>query len=294
MFKKSFSIISILFLFLILVFSVSAQKKKPKTNTKKVPSTQAKATPTPEETPTPEKKNSRPADENSEGEENEKPEAGKKNSKPENSNSGKTVKQAKSKSVYFYEFSRPEFNVEKIFIEHDENGKGTIRFSKKFYDEEISDPIALSPAYSEKIKTIWQNLNFLDSTENYQYEKDYSHLGNMKFTMKKDGRERTTEFNWTTNKDAKALSDEYRKIGNKYVWIFDINLSRENQPLESAKLMDALDSQIRRDEIADLEQMIPFLKELSDDERMPLISRNHAARIVKEIEKKMEKEKEEN
>ncbi len=294
MLQKSFSKIFIVFLFLSLGIAVSAQRKTRKPTPKKPTSTQAKPTPTPEATPTPEKKNSRPADENSEVEENIKPEPGKKNSKKETPNSSNSVKPIKSKSVYFYEFSRPEFNVEKVFIEHDENGKGTIRFMKKFYDEEISDPIALSPANLERVKTLWQNLNFLDSTENYQYEKDYSHLGNLKFIMKKDGRERTTEFNWTTNKDAKALADEYRKIGNQYIWIFDINVSRENQPLESAKIMDALDSQIRRDEIADPEQMIPFLKELEDDERMPLISRNHAARIIKEIEKKIAKKKEEN
>lgn len=291
MLQKTFSKILFLFLFLSLGIAVFAQRKNRKT-TEKPTSTKAKTTPTPEESPTPEKKNSRPADDNSEVQGDIKPEAGKKNSKPENSNSGKIVKQTKSKSVYFYEFSRPEFTVEKIFIEHDENGKGTIRFVKKFYDdEEISDPITLSPANLEKIKTLWQNLNFLESNENYQYEKDYSHLGNLKFTIKKDGRERTTEFNWTTNADAKALADEYRKIGNQYIWMFDINLSRENQPLESAKIMEALDSQIRRDEISDPEQMIPFLKELSDDERIPLISRNHATRIVKEIEKKMAKKK---
>jgi hypothetical protein len=35
--------------------------------------------------------------------------------------------------------------------------------------------------------------------------------------------------------------------------------------------------------------MIPFLKELSDDERIPLISRNHAAKLIKQIEKTVEK-----
>jgi uncharacterized protein (UPF0147 family) len=35
--------------------------------------------------------------------------------------------------------------------------------------------------------------------------------------------------------------------------------------------------------------MILILKELSNDERIPLIARNHATRIIKEIEKKAEK-----
>jgi uncharacterized protein (UPF0147 family) len=49
--------------------------------------------------------------------------------------------------------------------------------------------------------------------------------------------------------------------------------------------MDALDSLIKRNEISDASQMLPFLKELSSDERLPLIARNHAARIIKTMEK---------
>lgn len=285
MLKKSLFTVFITFLFLTLVISVFAQRKNRKPPAKKTASTEVKTTPAPEETPLPEKKNSRPT----ESEDQAKPEPTKKNSKTEPEKVTAPTNQKQLKSVYFYEFSRPEFTVEKIFIEHDENGKGTISFMKKYYDEAVSDPISLSQATLEKLKTIWQNLNFLDSTEDYQYEKDYSHLGNMKFTMRKDGKERTAKFNYTTNLEAKALADEYRRISNQYIWIFDINLARENQPLESAKMMDLLDSQIRRNEIADPEQMLPFLKQLSDDERMPLISRNHAARIVKDVEKKMAK-----
>ncbi len=277
-----------------LAFSAAAQKKNRKPTAKKTAAVQTKTTVKQEEIPVPEKKNSRPIDENSQSEENIKPEPGKKNSKSGTPKTVITAKQTKPNPVYFYEFSRPEFTISHIYIEHDESGKGTIRFMKKYYDEEILDPIALSADALERVKTLWQNLNFLDSTENYQYEKDYSHLGNLKFTMKKGGRERTIGFNWTTHPDAKALADEYRKIGNQYIWMFDINLSRENQPLESAKIMNSLDSQIKRDEIADPVQLIPFLKQLSDDERIPLISRNHATRIVKEIEKKMAKKKDEN
>jgi len=195
------------------------------------------------------------------------------------------TKPTENAPVYFYEFSQPNFLVSKIFIEHDENGKGKITFLKQSFAETISDPLQLSPETLERVKNIWNALNFLDSTENYQYVKDYSHLGTMKFTVKKDGRERTSTFNWTDNKDAKALADEYRKIGNQFIWIFDISVARENQPLETPRMLDALDALIKRGEISDAAQMIPFLKELSDDERIPLITRNHALRLIQKIEK---------
>lgn len=205
--------------------------------------------------------------------------------KPAASENDKKTEIAAEKPIYFYEFSRPDFNLSNISIEHDENGAGKITFLKKYVDENITDPIKISPKALERIKKIWQSLNFLEADENYQYEKDYSHLGNVKFSVIKDRRTRTTKFNWTTNTDAKALADEYRKITNQFVWMFDINLARENQPLEAPKVMNMLNIYLKRDEISDPVQLVPFLKNLSDDERIPLIARNKATKIIGEIEK---------
>jgi len=284
MLQKNFSRILFGLIFLSSLFSVSAQTKRQtaKKPVKKVAQTKPQ---TVEETPAQPapKKNSRPE------ESSENPlEPAKKNIQTEKTNARPDATK-ENPSIYFYEFSQPNFLISKLLIEHDESGKGKITFSKQSFDEAITDPIQLSPVALERIKAVWQALNFLDSTENYQYEKDFSHLGNMKFTMKKDGRSREAKFNWTDNKDAKNLTDEYRRIGQQYVWIFDISVARENQPLEAPRLMDTLDSLIKRNEISDAAQMIPLLKELSNDERIPLIARNHATRIVKEIEKKAEK-----
>jgi hypothetical protein len=196
---------------------------------------------------------------------------------------------SQTKPIYFYEFSKPEFTVSKINIEHDENGTGNITFQKKDVAEPIIEPLQLSPATIERVKAIWRALNFLDSTENYQTVRDYSNLGAMKFTMKRDGRTREATFNWTDNKDAKSLADEYRKIGQQFVWVFDINVARENQPLDAPRLLDALDSLIKRKEISDAAQMIPLLKELSVDERLPLIARNRSTKLAEKIEKSEQK-----
>jgi hypothetical protein len=67
--------------------------------------------------------------------------------------------------------------------------------------------------------------------------------------------------------------------------MFDFNLARTNQPLETPKLVDSLDSLINRNEISDPHQLLPFLTAISNDERVPLIGRNRAAKIVQKIEK---------
>lgn len=278
-------------LFLMVMLTVAGlsfgQAKKRQTTTKKPTKQAVKPTPTPIQTTQPAeqenvktqtKKNERPG-----------------TNEPQKANQNTTKNSINVENpVYFYEFAQPNFLVTKIFIEHDEAGKGKITFMKRDFEEAVSDPFQLSPAALEKIKTAFEALKFLDSTENYQdAERNYSHLGDVKLKIKKDGRERTAAFNWTQNENAKLLMDEYRRIANQFVWIFDINLARANQPLEAPGLMDALDGYIRRNEISDPPQMIPFLTKLSNDERIPLIARNHATRLIKEIEKKAEKEKEE-
>lgn len=79
--------------------------------------------------------------------------------------------------------------------------------------------------------------------------------------------------------------DEYRRLANQIVWTFDFNLARSNQPLETPKLVDSLDSLLKRNEISDPQQMLPFLTAISNDERVPLIGRNRAVKLVKQIEK---------
>jgi hypothetical protein len=287
---KSFRF-TILFLMVILtVTGLSLGQAKKRNTTKKTVKQTVKPTPTPtqatqtveqkETVKTETKKNERPANEAQKANQNSITNSSKNSINVEN-------------PVYFYEFAQPTFYVTKVSIEHDETGKGKITFMKKDFEEPVSDPIQLSPAALEKVKTAFEALKFLDSKENYQdEERNYAHLGELKLKIKKDGRERIAAFNWTQNKDAKLLMDEYRRISNQYVWIFDINLARQNQPLEAPGLMDALDGYIRRNEISDPPQMIPFLTKLSNDERIPLIARNHATRLIKEIEKKAEKEKE--
>ncbi|MGI8788570.1 MAG: hypothetical protein ACR2HG_12505 [Pyrinomonadaceae bacterium] len=281
MFQTKFSKILICLLLLILTFSVSAQKRK--TGKRK---TIVNSAPPKTETPTVEEANAAAADKK-----NVRPDASGEQTSNQMAKTNSRPVAAKDNPVYFYEFSQPAFDISKINIEHDENGKGVITFQKKDLNEPITDPLQLSPATLDRLKNARTALNFLDSNENYQTVKDYSNLGTMTFTMKKDGKSREAKFNWTENKNAKALADEYRKIGQQFIWVFDISVARENQPLDAPRLLDALDALIRRDEISDAAQMIPLLNELADDERIPLIARNHAAKLVKQIEKKQENKK---
>ncbi len=252
-----------------LASTADAQDKKNKLLRPPVQPTVVVAQPTPEKATTPGKRNGRPPG----GEGSAKPGV------------------LPAASTHFYEFTRPGFTYGRIVIEHNDQGKGTISFLKDGHDEIITDPIQLSAVTVAKLASVLTELNFLNSVEEYQFQRDFSHMGNVSFTLRRDGRARTVKYNWTDNAAAKALMDEYRRIGNEYTWKFEILLARENFPLQTPGLMDAIDGYIKRNEISDPANLLPFLTELSNDERLPLMARNRATKLIDGIRKSKEVKK---
>ncbi len=186
---------------------------------------------------------------------------------------------------YLYEFKQPDFAVSHIVISHDASGKGRINFEKGLTSPVIEEPIELSPAALGRILSDWTALNFLESTENYQSERQFAHLGTMRLEMELDSRKRSVEFNWTRNKIAFDLANEYRRVADQAVLVFDISVARESQRLNMPKLMEEIELQLKRNGLSDPHKLIPLLKDISADEHVPLIARNHALRLIKKIEK---------
>jgi hypothetical protein len=187
---------------------------------------------------------------------------------------------------FSYEFTQPQFYIRHILIKHDESGHGEITFHRINEETPYTEPLELSAAATERISALWHGLRFLDSTEEYQSPRQYPHLGTMHLRMEQDSRKRTAEFNWTNNKDASSLVNEYRRAADQAILVFDLSIARENQPLNSPKLLDQMESMLKRNALSDPQQLVPLLKEITGDEHLPLISRNHAARLLKQIEKK--------
>ncbi len=49
--------------------------------------------------------------------------------------------------------------------------------------------------------------------------------------------------------------------------------------------MDQLETMLKRNALSDPQQLVPLLKDISTDEHLPLIARNHALRLIKKLEK---------
>lgn len=189
------------------------------------------------------------------------------------------------KTTYTYEFSQPRFVVNHIILEHDQTGRGTIKFERLNETVPIIEPLQLSPAALARVSALWEALRFLDSDTDYQSSRHFAHLGVMRIGMQRGDRKRVAEFDWTHNSAAAELVSEYRRAADQAIFVFDISLARQNQPLNTPKLMELLESLLKRNGISDPQQLVPLLTDLSTDEHVPLIARNHALRLIKKIQK---------
>lgn len=186
---------------------------------------------------------------------------------------------------YSWEFTKAEFLISHILIEHDASGRGRITFEHRGETTPIVEPVELSTAAMGRILGLWSDLRFLDSNENYQTAKSFAHLGTYHLRMDDGQRRRTAEFNWSRNKEAWALTNEYRRVSDQAILIFDLKLAREMQPLNAPQLMNQMETLLIRGGLSDPYQLVPLLKDLRTDEHIPLIARNHADRLLKKIEK---------
>jgi hypothetical protein len=185
---------------------------------------------------------------------------------------------------YRYLFENPRFTVPVQELEFDGSGQGRFRFKRKDSDE-IVNKLALSPEVLTQIQLLFDGLNFLASSEDYQYKKDFSHLGNMTITYSRDGKERTVKFNYTDNQSMSRLSDIFRNIVTQETRIFELETVIANDPISAPAQLRMLESELKSKRVADPHRFDPILKNIKLDEGIPLIARNHADRLLLMISK---------
>ena len=162
----------------------------------------------------------------------------KRNDRPQSNSTSTIVPGSKEATLvrYTWEFSHREFTINHIVVEHDATGRGKVTFARKGEEDPIVENVELTPPVLERIEKLWRELRFLDSNENYQSSKDFAHLGTYKLGMTALDRKRTAEFNWSSNTTAWALAQEYRRVADQVIFIFEMTVARENQPLNTPGL----------------------------------------------------------
>jgi hypothetical protein len=186
---------------------------------------------------------------------------------------------------YYYLFENERFTTPLVEVGFDSQGHGKFRFQRKDA-QEIVNELSVSPALVNQIKSLFDELNFLQSNEEYQYKKDFSHLGKITIRLTQTGHERTASFNYTTNPTLNRLVELFRNIATQETRVFEIEAIRESDPISTPAQLRLLENELRSKQIAEPERLASLLEQIKVDESVPLIARNHADRLLKLINKR--------
>lgn len=187
-------------------------------------------------------------------------------------------------AFYRYYFENDRFTVPMQEVLLDGHGHGQYRYKRKDMDE-IALKFEIAPRLLGEIQSLFAQLAFLTSTEDYQHKKDFSHLGTMTLTMSQGGKERTARFNYTDNQQINQLIQIFRGLATQEARLFEIETIRASDPISTPAQLRMLESELKSRNIADPHRFDSLLKDLKQDESVPLIARNHAERLLQTIAK---------
>jgi hypothetical protein len=188
-------------------------------------------------------------------------------------------------SNFSYRFENKRFFIPLIEIDLSSAGVGELRFKRGEADEIIDRKLKVLPATALRIRHLYDVTQFISSKTEYQDKKDFSHLGWVTLGARGGGRERKARFNYTQNVEIKELSDIFRGLATQEIDLLDIENARQYQPLDLPRLLETLESDLRLARIAEPQQLLSTLKDISGDDSQPLIARNHATRMTAAIKK---------
>jgi len=184
-----------------------------------------------------------------------------------------------------YKFENKRFYVPMMEIDLGVDGAGELRFQRGESDDLLDHKFKLLPTTLARIRQLLEASRFLDSSDTYQAEKDFSHLGWVTLLARQNERERKVRFNYTQNPQISELADIFRGIATEEMHLFDIETSEQFQPLDLPRLLDSIENDLKLQRITEPERLLAKLQEVASNDTQPLIARNHAMRIVSDIKK---------
>ena len=193
-------------------------------------------------------------------------------------------KDSAEQTKYVWHFDNEKFTTPHLEIGFDAAGKGEFKFKKKELDE-MTNKIEVSSTVLAQINSILTEVSYFESSENYQHKKDFSHLGTITIDIAKSGKHRKVIFNYTENVAMNRLANIFRNLATQEMRVFELEAIRQNDPLSTPAQLRYLESEMKSKNIADPERFTPILKDINQDESVPLIARNHAKRLLDQIQK---------
>ncbi len=196
---------------------------------------------------------------------------------------------SESSPCYSYRFEHPHLDPSRMELRFDATGRGTFSFWRQGEEEPIVLPLQLLASTVERVKGYLDALHFLESTEEYQAEREMPSLGTVTLSVSHGERQRRVRFTFTRNEKMRELAHLLRGIAMQEYRVFLISMARQYGPLDLDKQLRGLESELKNGWLGEPEKLLPLLRELQQDEDLLLIVRHRAERLRQWIERQSQR-----
>ncbi|MCS6884592.1 MAG: hypothetical protein RMM17_08335 [Acidobacteriota bacterium] len=180
--------------------------------------------------------------------------------------------------TYIYRFENPRFEVSCIEVRIKSSGEGAVSYLSK--GEETVERIVVPQTTLQRLKAIVSEMDFLDNAVEYDVGKHLEHMGVTIIRIESLGRSREVRFHYTSDKAMTRLVELFRSIETQCRRMKELSFARQYAQLDLPRCLKLLENDLRARKIAEPQQLVPLLEEISLDDSIPLIARNAATKLV--------------
>ncbi|MCX7752149.1 MAG: hypothetical protein N2443_04680 [Blastocatellia bacterium] len=188
-----------------------------------------------------------------------------------------------------YTFEHPQLDPMRFELHFDDTGRGTFSFWRQEAEEPIVLPLQLLASTVERVKRDLEALRFLESTEDYRAEREMPSLGTVILRVRHGDRQRSVRFTLTRHEKMRELAQRLRGIAMQEYRVFSISLARQHGPLDLDKQLRGLESELKNGWLGEPEKLLPLLRDLEQDEDLLLMVRHRAERLMRWIEREVQR-----
>jgi hypothetical protein len=175
------------------------------------------------------------------------------------------------------------FDIMRAELRFDQTTRGQFIFRRKSDEEDIKLELHILSGTIQRIDRYLTEAQFFTSHEEYQGDRNMSHLGTVTIRVRQGAKERQVSFNYTRLPAMQALAELFQHLVTQETRTFTIQLARQFEPLDLDRQLLALKREVKNGWVAEPARLLPLLEDLQADDGVLLMARRRAGEIAKLI-----------
>jgi hypothetical protein len=148
----------------------------------------------------------------------------------------------------------------------------------------IEVPFEFSTEGEQTFRDLLEETHYLEEAERYESGRNVANLGTKTIVAQGPWGTREAVFNYSTIREAAALSTFFERLIAQEMLLFDIDVALQFDRLGIPGRLDLIEREIRSKRLSDPGRVIGVLDKIAGDQRLVNYARTTATRLREELE----------